>query len=867
MEIIDGLKELFCFWLPPKLPVPFSVLFKKFKGILDRNNRILELMADMGDKLGGEYVFDRQYILDACEKVNDQVNKLISDFSILTQSDNMELLIAFERIQHEIQEELAGRRALPMVRPAILLEELSSDHTEEVGNKFAILGDIRNTLGLSTPDAFVITTKAFFDFMEQNGLEKFVQQALAHWNGRDSASLKAISSDVRQRILEASVPRNVVSHVSAMLDILATRHQGRSLRFALRSSGWAEDSTHSFAGQYESILNVPASEVLDAYRRVVASAYSPQAWMYRLQRGYQEHEVGMAVGCQLMARTEVSGALYTFAPLMREKEAMVFSAAWGLGTVVAQGLAESDTVVVDRSPPHCVHSQDIGHKTRMLVPDSKGGTLWVDVPEDMRDTPCLSASQLERLAQAALIIENYYRRPQDIEWAFDKQGNLYILQSRAMNMRPSRRVARPGVDEATRTAELVFAGEGITVQRGVGTGKVYVARNDEDLDDFPHGAILVARYTSPRYARIMSKAHGIITDVGSVTGHMATLAREYRVPTIVNAGIATRMLKTGDEITLDAGQKVVYKGFISELSRFELTEQEIFEESYEYRLLRRLLKKISPLHLVDSHRDDFKASKCRTYHDIIRFVHEKAVAKLIDISENYRKYHDKMPKRLETEVPLGLMIIDIEDGTNVPQEATSVRLDEITSLPLKALLEGLSSPGVWTTDPVAIDLGSFMSSVTRTFSSSLATPTRGSRNLAVVSREYMNLNLKLGYHFSLLDAHIGDTPTHNYLSFRFLGGVTDFTRRSRRAKFIAAVLEHLDFRVEVHGDLVVGRVKKISKERMRLKMKVLGALIGYTRQLDVSMRSDEQVDRHFSEFIQRIQPLTEVHHDGYGEVQ
>jgi pyruvate,water dikinase len=125
----------------------------------------------------------------------------------------------------------------------------------------------------------------------------------------------------------------------------------------------------------------------------------------------------------------------------------------------------------------------------------------------------------------------------------------------------------------------------------------------------------------------------------------------------------------------------------------------------------------------------------------------------------------------------------------------------------------------------------------------------------------MNLHLRLGYHFSILDAYIGDELNDNYIYFRFLGGVSNVTRRSRRARFIAEVMESYDFRVEVHGDLIVGRLKKMPKERMVSRMKVLGGLIGYTRQLDVSMISDEQVDIHLAEFIRRIQNLTEVSDD------
>ncbi len=856
--MLGSLKELLFFWHPPKPPVPFSVLFKKFKSIVERNNRILELMADMGDKLGGEYVFDRQYILDVCERVSDLVFKLISDLCFLTQLDNVELFTAFERIQHEIQEELAGRHPFTTVRPTILLDEITSDLSEEVGNKFANLGDIRNVLGLPTPDGFVITTKAFFDFMEFNGLVEHIEAALARWDRKDDAAFTAMCKEVRRRILEAPVPRAVTLHVNAMLDIMNARHRGKSLHFAVRSSAWGEDGEFSFAGQYESVLHVSADYIYDAYRQVIASAYTPQAWQYRLHRNYREHEMAMAVGVQLMAGAEVSGALYTYAPLPQEQQALVVSAAWGLGPAVVQGIAESDTFVLDRMPPHHVVSEEIGNKTRMIVPGEEEGTAWEDVPEGLREVPCLSASRIEKLAQAVMIIERYYKRPQDVEWAFDNDGNLSILQSRPLSLRPEVPVVRTGIDDAIRSAQVIFSDKGTVVQRGIASGKVYVARDDEDLSDFPYGSILVTKYTSPKYARVMRMAQGIITDVGSPTGHMSTLAREYRIPTIVDTGIATTLLKTGDEITLDAGRNAVYCGTIHELSRLEFTEEDAFEESYEYRLLKRLVKKINELNLINRHSDNFKPNRCRTFHDITRYAHEKAVEKLIDLSENYQKYHDVTPKRLEVEIPLGLMIIDIESGAGVRGEARTVHFDEVTSVPLRALLEGLLKSGMWTTEPVPIDLGSFMSSVTRTVSATLAVPGRSDRNLAVVSKEYMNLNLKLGYHFTLLDAYIGDATNDNYLYFRFLGGVTNFLHRSRRAKFIAGVLEYLDFRVEVHGDLVVGRLKKISKERMYGKMKVLGGLIGYTRQLDAGMTGDDLIARYHTDFIQRIQPLLEV---------
>ncbi len=862
MDIVYRLKKCFSFGSSSKTVLPFTVLFKKFRSVLERNNLILELMADMGDKLGGEYIFDSQFVIDITGRVSDLVFKLISDLCVMTQSEIVDLFVAFERIQFEIQEELAGRRAVPVTKPVLLLDELSGDFSEEAGNKFANLGDIRNTLGLPTMDGFVVTTRSFFDFMQANGLFKLIEKNLAGFDLDDESALEAFCDDVRRRILTGTMPRQITSAINAALEIVCSRNRGNTLGFAVRSSAWGEDSEFSFAGQYESVLNVQRKGIADAWREVAASAYTPEAVRYRLHRGYHESEMAMAVGCQLMVESEVSGAMYSYAPVAAEQDAMVISAAWGLGVAVVSGIAESDTIFLERLPPHNVLSIESGHKTTKLIGDRNGGTSWVDVPKELQDAPCLSPDFIRRLAETAAMIERYYRRPQDVEWAFDSLGNLFILQSRPLNVKPTQPERHMvHIDYAALSAQVLFSGKGTVVQGGVASGKVQVVLNDDDLKDFPVGAILVARHTSPKYSRIMRKAQAIITDIGSATGHMATLAREYRVPTVVDTGVGTKLLKTGDEVTLDAIRNVVYAGTVKELSQFEITQEEVFEETYEYRMLKRVMKKVTPLNLVDPNSEMFRAARCQTFHDITRFVHEKAVESLINLSENYQRYHDKRSKRLKFSIPLDLMIIDIGKGTSSEPDAPSLTLDQVESVPMKALLEGLVGSSMWETAPVAVDLGSFMSSFTRTFSSSMARPEDVGRNLAVLSDSYMNLHLRLGYHFNILDAYISEELNDNYIYFRFLGGVSNIERRSRRAKFIADVMEGFDFRVEIHGDLVVGRLKKLSRDRMVGRMKVLGGLVGYTRQLDVNMTGDDMVDFHLADFMQKIQVLKEVSED------
>jgi pyruvate, water dikinase len=357
----------------------------------------------------------------------------------------------------------------------------------------------------------------------------------------------------------------------------------------------------------------------------------------------------------------------------------------------------------------------------------------------------------------------------------------------------------------------------------------------------------------------MARAQGIITDIGSPAGHMAAVAREFRLPTIVGCGVATEMLKTGDEITMDATQNVIYRGLVKELRFFELTEEAVYEDSYEYRLLRRLLKKITPLNLVDAHSPSFTPASCRTYHDITRYIHERAVAELIELSESRQGILDASARRLRSPLPLNLSIIDLDD--EAPGDAGEIEVAALSSLPLRELLTGLTASGMWATDPVPVDMGSFMASLTRTLGIGGPGSEKLGRNLAVVSSEYMNLNLHLGYHFVMVDAYVGEVLNDNTLYFRFLGGVTDISRRARRARCIGKILERADFRVELHGDLVVGRLKKFDKESMRAKLRLLGGLVGFTRQLDVRMSREDDPHCFAEEFLAAIKPVMEDTHD------
>jgi pyruvate,water dikinase len=308
-------------------------------------------------------------------------------------------------------------------------------------------------------------------------------------------------------------------------------------------------------------------------------------------------------------------------------------------------------------------------------------------------------------------------------------------------------------------------------------------------------------------------------------------------------------------VTLDAEQKTVYQGLVRELRMHDFMSDRM-EETYEYRLLRRMLKLIEPLYLVDPEENNFTPQGCRTMHDIARFIHEKAVEILTEIPTTSGASEACPGGRLELPVPMDLVVLDIGGGLtddcagegDKPSRRRTIRPEQVRSETLRAFIDGVTLEGVWQSHPVPVDFSSFMSSMTRTFSADSAGVKRMGQNLAVVSDRYLHLSLKLGYHFTLIDCYRSEDDSRNSVQFRFAGGVTGAVRRSRRARFLSEVLKGFDFSVTVKDDLVVARAKGWMARDLGRLMRILGLLVAYTRQLDVSMVSDSRIFEHCQEF-------------------
>jgi len=472
----------------------------------------------------------------------------------------------------------------------------------------------------------------------------------------------------------------------------------------------------------------------------------------------------------------------------------------------------------------------------------------VPVPTGEQDVPAVTDEVLAEVVRVSLRIERHMRCPQDVEWAVAPDLGVVVLQARPLRVSPPARGRGEELVRALERYPILLRGRGVVACRGIGAGRVFVVGAAEAAGDFPPGGVLVARHSSPRLSALASSASAIVTDVGAATGHLATIAREYRIPTIMDTREATRILRPGMEVTVDAEENIIYEGIVEELLSYELLQGDVYDETAEFRVLRRMLACIAPLRLKDPDDPGFTPDRCRTYHDIIRFAHEQALVALADLDEVSVRSREDQVHKLDLDIPLDLLLVDIGDGLAAGARGP-VSIEAVESRPLRLLLEGLTTPGVWTTHPADMDLEGFMSSATRLAPLSLPGAATVERNVAIISREYLNLNLRVGYHFNVVDCYLGGGPEDSYLFFRFVGGVTDLSRRTRRARLLSEILERHDFVTNQSGDLVVGRLKGVPQPVVEERLQMVGRLIGFSRQLDIFLTDEEIVDRLVSDFM------------------
>ncbi len=812
--------------------------FASFRELLDQNNRALAIMADMEEKLAGDFLFDSGYLHQQVEHLEEHLSRLLAALDRLSPGRYPELTAIFEEIRREIRRELAAVPAIPETPYILPLHALTRDKAGAVGAKMANLGEIRNRLGLAVPRGFVITASAYQAFIEQSGLAAEIEARLQEANLADLDSLQAVSREIQQLVESAPLPGDLEQILRLAAEALPTD------RLAVRSSAVGEDTQYSFAGQFATLLNVPVADLPAYYKKIVVSKFTSRAIFYWKHHKFSVRTLPMAVGVLAMVPAKASGVMFSQDPQEPDGDRVVINAVWGLGKYAVEGAVTPDHYIVARKPPHRLLVRKIAQKSVAFKCLPQGGCAEEPLPPEEAAAPCLTEAQIQSLAHIALVLEQHFGCPQDIEWAVDNDGHIIILQSRPLRLsvpapQRGKRLSSP------RRPPLIQ--HGLRAVGGVAAGAVYILQNDRELEKVPEGAVVVARQPSARLVLVMDRISAVITEVGSPTDHMTILTREFRLPTLVEVGGATQILRPGQLVTVDADNARIYPGIVLEVLERRQEPPAHWRENLVFLKLREILKKIAPLNLIDPESPMFQAGNCRTLHDITRFAHEKAMDAMfaLDVEEAVTA---RGVCRLKTDLPLNLFVLDLGGGLTVPAQR-EIEEKDIASRPFKALLRGFHHPNVSWAGAVAPDLKGFISVFANTiYDLNKADRGLGGKSFAIITDNYLNFNSRLGYHFGLVDAYLSEEINDNYISFQFKGGAASIDRRERRVRLLSQILEELGFKVQVRGDLVQGRMVKFPLLQTEQTLELVALLMAFCRQLDLALASDSVMDRCLQAF-------------------
>ncbi len=833
----------------------FRFKYERFKELLDSNSELSKIMVDMEDKLQGHRVFGMSYVRSQSARAIFHTMRMIQSLNAISRDRYPTLMNALDEINLQVKGELEKRKESSIHESILPYFQISREMVDWVGGKNANLGEVLSRVGLPIPEGFAITTHAFDVFLKANDLIDDINKVKMEIDPNVPETITMASEEIQRLIIAAPLPAELEEAILAAYDQMIERIKAAigddfSRQVSLRSSAIGEDSELSFAGQYLSVLNVPRDKLGRTYKFVLASLFTPRAISYRLSKGISHESAAMSVACLQMVDSVASGVVYSHHPFNLLEENIIINAVWGLGPYAVDGVITPDTYTVAKTDPLTILESKISTKPVQLVSRPEGGLLEVPVPEEDRDRPCLTEEQIKTLAEYSLALERHYGHPQDTEWALDRHGRIIILQTRPL-MLSNRDDANTGRTTPLMADYPLLLEGGAVASPGVGFGPAFLVGSDDDLMAFPQGAVLLSRHSSPKFVMVMPRAQAIITDSGSVSGHMASLTREFSVPTIVGLKGATAAIPNGTEITVDAYSGRVYAGKVPDLLKLQTSRQTGVRDTPVFQTLKRIAELIVPLRLLDPKAPDFTPENCRSLHDIMRLVHEFSYHHMFQLSDQVSDVTG-CSVSLVAPIPLDLCIIDLGGGLADTHEGVRrVPVERVVSAPFKALLKGMLHEGVRHTQPRPVELKGFFSVMSeQMLSPGYGSERFGDRSYAIISDKYLNFSSRVGYHYAILDAYCGQTINNNYITFSFKGGAADDVRRNRRVRSIGRILQELGFLVDVTGDRVSARFLRYERAEIEERLDVMGRLLQFTRQMDMLMRSEAAVETIAKSFLE-----------------
>lgn len=469
-----------------------------------------------------------------------------------------------------------------MSQNVIWFENLRMTDVESVGGKNASLGEMISQLankGVRVPGGFATTAVAYRAFLAHEGLADRISAALAALDVDDVTELARVGKEIRQWILETPFPAELNADIETAWNKMVADAGTDQISVAVRSSATAEDLPDaSFAGQQETFLNINGLDnVKEAMHHVFASLYNDRAISYRVHKGFAHDIVALSAGVQRMVRSDsgAAGVMFSIDTESGFEDVVFVTSSYGLGETVVQGAVNPDEFYVHkptlRAGKPAILRKTMGSKLiKMTFTDSAqaGKSVQVvDVPANERKQFSISNEEITELAKYALIIEEHYGRPMDIEWGRDGvDGKLYILQARPETVKSQEKEQGNSLRRYTISGERKVLCEGRAIGQKVGQGKVRLVKDASEMDSVQAGDILVTDMTDPDWEPVMKRAAAIVTNRGGRTCHAAIIARELGIPAVVGCGNASHILQEGQEVTVSCAEGdtgLIYEGLLN----------------------------------------------------------------------------------------------------------------------------------------------------------------------------------------------------------------------------------------------------------------------------------------------------------------
>jgi pyruvate,water dikinase len=437
-------------------------------------------------------------------------------------------------------------------------KDLGKEDIPFVGGKCANLGELVGRIGVPVPNGFAVSANAYQVFLKRTNADKTIEALLSDMDMDDMESLQDISGKIRKHVESLSMPDEIEKAILKAYQKLCEQAGKKDVSVAVRSSATAEDLPGaSFAGQQDTFLNVTQKNLISNIKKCWSSLFTPRAIVYRKEKGFSHSGVLISVAVQELIFSQASGVMFTLEPVSGAKDKVVINASWGLGEAIVSGQVTPDEYVVEKRNFQILE-KNVVKKERQIVSDKKGSTKWATVPQKLQKRSALSDKAIIRLARYGVQIENHYGTPQDIEWAVDEKGRIFILQARPETVHGVEGKIKS--EERKEFVEKDILVRGIGVSPGQGSGRVKIILDVKNMSSFKQGDILVTEMTTPDWVPAMKIASAVVTNSGGKTCHAAIVSRELGIPCVVGTEKATKVLKNNEMVTVDGQRGLVFKG-------------------------------------------------------------------------------------------------------------------------------------------------------------------------------------------------------------------------------------------------------------------------------------------------------------------